>query len=180
MKILFMLTGSIACYKSAAAISKLMQSQCEVQTVATTSALQFLGAATLEGLTGRPVFQSLFEDGRRMDHIHLARWADLLIVNPATANTVNELGAGLGNNVVSSLVLTNNFLKPVWICPAMNAEMLKHPATQNSLSLLKKWGARILEGSDGNLACGEYGQGRLIEPDQLVTEVLSFRQRSSL
>lgn len=180
MKILFMLTGSIACYKSAAAISKLMQNKCEVQTAATSSALQFLGAATLEGLTGRPVFQSLFENGRHMDHIHLARWADLVIVSPATANTINELGAGLGNSVVSSLILANNFLKPVWICPAMNTEMIKHPATQNSLNLLKTWGARILEGTDGNLACGEYGQGRLIEPEQLVTEVINFRQGLSV
>jgi phosphopantothenoylcysteine synthetase/decarboxylase len=173
-KILFMLSGSIACYKSASAISKLVQSGFQIKTVATPSALKFLGEATLEGLTGTAVFKDIYESGRQMEHIHLARWSDLIIVSPATANTINDMAAGLGSNPVSALALANNFQRPLWICPAMNSEMIKHPATQNSLSLLKKWGARILEAPEGALACGEYGQGRLIEPEMLVSEIQNF------
>lgn len=174
--VLFMLSGSIACYKSAIAISKLVQDGCTVKTVATSAALKFLGEATLEGLTGQPVFKDIYEPGRQMDHIHLARWANLIVLCPATANTINDLAAGLGSNPVSSVALSNNFIKPLWICPAMNSEMMKHPATQNSLKLLRTWGSRILEATDGALACGEYGQGRLIEPEQLIIEIQNFRK----
>src|SRR4051812_25242236 len=102
-KILFQLTGSIACYKACGAISKLVQAGVEVQAVATASALKFVGAATLEGLTGRPVFTDVFEAGKMMDHIHLARWADLAVVCPATAGSLNRLAAGTGDDVVGTL-----------------------------------------------------------------------------
>src|SRR4051794_8153584 len=95
-KVLFQLSGSIACYKACAAVSKLVQSGMDVQAVCTSTALKFIGEATLEGLTGKPVFTDAFEPGRRMDHIHLARWADLAILCPATANSINRLASGLG------------------------------------------------------------------------------------
>ena len=93
--VLFLLTGSIACFKACAAISRLVQAGVTVQTVATPNALRFVGAATLEGLTGRPVFSDLWSPGRALDHLELARTADLALVCPATANTVNRVAAVL-------------------------------------------------------------------------------------
>src|ERR1041385_9245284 len=103
--VLFLLSGSIACYKACAVISRLAQAGVTVQTVATPSALRFVGAASLEGLSGRPVFTNLFEEGRALDHIELARAADLALVCPATANTINRLAAGLSDDPIGALFL---------------------------------------------------------------------------
>ncbi|MEO7598720.1 MAG: flavoprotein, partial [Opitutus sp.] len=100
--VLFLLSGSIACYKACTAISRLAQAGVTVQTVATPAALRFVGAPTLEGLSGRPVFSDVFEPGRALDHINLARAADLAIVCPATANTVNRLAAGLADDPIGA------------------------------------------------------------------------------
>ncbi len=173
--VLFLLSGSIACYKACTAISRLTQAGVTVQTVATPAALRFVGAATLEGLSGRPVFSELFEAGRALDHIALARHADLALLCPATANTVNRLAAGLADDVVGALWLAWELkTKPWWLAPAMNAHMWDHPATTASLEKLRGWGARVLDPVDGPHACGETGAGRLMEPDPIVGEVLAF------
>jgi len=172
--ILFLLSGSIACYKACAAISRLAQAGVNVQTVATPAALRFVGAATLEGLSGRPVFTDLFEQGRALDHIELARAADLALVCPATANTINRLAHGLADDPIGALFLAWEMKqKPWWVAPAMNGSMWDHPATEASLAKLREWGVRVLDPVDGAHACGEIGPGRLMEPDQIVTEVLA-------
>jgi phosphopantothenoylcysteine decarboxylase/phosphopantothenate--cysteine ligase len=172
--VLFLLTGSIACYKACAAISKLAQAGVTVQTVATPSALKFVGTATLEGLSSRPVFTDVFEPHRALDHIELARAADLAVVCPATANTINRLAAGLADDAVSTLFLAWELkTKPWWIAPAMNARMWEHPATSASLARLKSWGVRVMDPVEGPHACGEGGPGRLLEPEQIVSEVLA-------
>lgn len=170
-KILFKLTGSIACFKAAALISKLVQNNFEVQTVATTSALKFIGEATLEGLTGRKVLTDTFASGDLMGHINWAKWADLTIVYPATANTVNKLANGVGEDLISTLFLAHSFKTPYLIAPAMNTKMLAHPATQESLKRLRSYGVEILEPGSGALACGETGSGRLIEPEEALKEI---------
>ena len=132
-RILFQLTGSIACFKACWAISKLVQAGYQVQIAATQAALKFVGEATLEGLTGRKVFTDLFEPGHAMDHIHWARWADLSIICPASAGTINRLAAGIADDVVGTLFLAQdpvNRQPPCWIVPAMNALMWNHPATR--------------------------------------------------
>ena len=173
--ILFLLSGSIACYKACAAISRLAQAGVNVQTVATPAALRFVGAATLEGLSGRPVFTDLFEQGRALDHIELARAADLAIVCPATANTINRLAHGLADDPIGALFLAWEMKqKPWWVAPAMNGYMWDHPATEASLAKLRDWGVRVLDPVDGAHACGEIGPGRLMESDQIVTEVLAM------
>ena len=172
--ILFLLSGSIACYKACAAISRLAQAGVNVQTVATPAALRFVGAATLEGLSGRPVFTDLFEQGRALDHIELARAADLALVCPATANTINRLAHGLADDPIGALFLAWEMKqKPWWVAPAMNGYMWDHPATEASLTKLRDWGVRVLDPVDGAHACGEIGPGRLMEADQIVTEVLA-------
>src|ERR1700679_3372876 len=127
-RLLFLLSGSIACYKACFAISRLAQAGIEIRTVATPAALRFVGGPTLEGLTGHPVFSDLWQEGRAMDHIQLARWADLALVCPATANTINRLAAGLADDAPGALFLAWELRKkPWWIAPAMNHAMLAHP-----------------------------------------------------
>lgn len=174
-KVLFQISGSIAAYKAAHVISRLVQNGCEVQTVASTSALQFIGPATLEGLTGKPVITDTFQRGTMMDHIHLARWADLVILCPATANSINKLAAGIGDDFIGTLFLACERNKPYLIAPAMNEQMLKHPVTQKSLETLKSIGAEILETDTGLLACGEEGYGKLLDPDVILQKILSFK-----
>jgi phosphopantothenoylcysteine decarboxylase/phosphopantothenate--cysteine ligase len=172
--VLFLLSGSIACYKTCTAISRLTQAGVTVQTVATPAALRFVGAPTLEGLSGRPVFADLFESGRALDHIDLARAADLAIICPATANTINRLAAGLSDDPIGALFLAWELKeKPWWIAPAMNGRMWEHPATTESLEKLRRWGVRVLNPAEGAHACGEIGPGRLLEPEQIAAEVLS-------
>ena len=172
--VLFLLTGSIACFKACAAISRLVQAGVTVQTVATPNALRFVGAATLEGLTGRPVFSDLWSPGRALDHLELARTADLALVCPATANTVNRLAAGLADDPVGTLFLAWELdQKPWWLAPAMNHRMWQHPATIASLECLRGWGVRVLDPVEGPHACGETGPGRLLEPEALVAAVLA-------
>jgi len=172
-RVLFLLSGSIACYKACFAISRLVQAGVEVRTVATPSALRFVGKATLEGLTGQPVATDLWEPGRAMEHIGLARWADLALVAPATANTINRLAGGAADDLVGALFLAWELKKkPWWIAPAMNVAMYQHPITQASLQKLSGLGVTVLPTGDGALACGEEGAGRLLEPEKLVMDVL--------
>ncbi len=127
--ILFVLSGSIACYKACDAISRLVQRGHRVRTVATPAALRFVGASTLEGLTGEKVATDVFEPGAALDHIALARWADLAIVCPATANTLNRMAAGLADDLAGALLLAFERNKPLLVAPAMNPLMWSHPAT---------------------------------------------------
>lgn len=178
-KILFKISASIAAYKSAYLISKLMQNGFEVQTVMTNSALQFIGKATLEGLTGKPVLIDHFEDGKMMNHINLMKWADLIIFCPASANTINKMANGIADNLVTSLFLAHSWDKPYLIAPAMNTAMYKHPATQESLTRLKKWGVDILPTDSGYLACGDIGEGKLFDPDKIydhIIKILSIKE----
>lgn len=173
-RLLFLLSGSISCYKACHAISRLVQAGIEVQTVATPGALRFIGPATLEGLTGRAPFTDVWAPGRAMDHIQLARWADLAVVCPATANTLNRLASGLADDPVGALFLAWELKKKSWwVAPAMNCAMLAHPATQASIQKLETMGVRVLPGEAGALACGEIGAGRLVEPESLVLQLLA-------
>lgn len=162
--LLVILSGSIACYKSCEVISHLVQSGHRVRVVATASALRFVGAATLEGLTGEQVRTDLFEAGAALDHIALARWADLTLVCPATAHLLNRAAAGLGDDLATTLLLAHDWQKPLLIAPAMNPQMWSHPATTAAVAQLRRWGARFIDVGSGRTACGETGDGRLAEP----------------
>jgi phosphopantothenoylcysteine decarboxylase/phosphopantothenate--cysteine ligase len=171
-KILFQITGSIAAYKSAYLVSRLVQNGFEVQCVATPSALEFVGGATLEGLTAKPVLTEQFKPGDMMCHINLMKWADLILLAPASANTINKMAGGIADNLVASLFLAYNFDKPYLIAPAMNTNMFMHPATQASLEKLQAWGVEILPTETGYLACGDYGSGKMLDPDKVYDHIL--------
>lgn len=172
--ILFQLTGSIACFKACDLLSRLAKRGMAVQTVASAGALRFVGAATLEGITGRAPFIDLYEAGRTMDHIRLARWADLALLCPATANSINRLAAGVADDPIGALFLAWELeRKPYLVAPAMNATMWDHPTTRAAREKLTGFGARLLPVGDGRLACGEQGEGRLLEVEQLESLVLA-------
>lgn len=178
-RILFQLSGSIACYKACDLISRLVQRGIEVQTVASAGALRFVGEATLEGLSGRPVFTDVYEPGRMMDHVRLARRADVALLCPASADALNRLAAGLAGDAIGALFLAWEIAdKPYLVAPAMNATMWSHPATRASCKRLAGFGAQILPVAAGRLACGESGEGRLSAVDDIEAAVLAALGRS--
>jgi phosphopantothenoylcysteine decarboxylase/phosphopantothenate--cysteine ligase len=170
-RIAFVLTGSIACYKACDAISRLVQLGHSVRTVATESALRFVGVATLEGLTGERVLTGLFDPGVALEHIQMTRWADAVVVCPATANTLNRFAAGLADDLTGTLFLAHDRSKPFLVAPAMNPAMWLHPATRESVARLGGWGVRFIRIGEGRTACGEVGEGRMAEPADIVAAV---------
>lgn len=173
-RILLKISASIAAYKSAYLASAFVREGYEVEVAMSKNAERFIGRATFEGLTGRAVFSDVFEPHRMMDHIELSRWADLTLLAPASAHTLNAFAVGLAGDALGSLFLAHDWNKPYLIAPAMNQRMWKHPATQLSLKKLQKWGAWIFEPEHGYLACGEVGVGRLAEEDEILKTVKKF------
>ena len=173
--ILICISGSISAYKAATLASALKKNGHNVKTVTTESALKFIGPAALEGITGEPVLTDMFNPGHEIPHINLSEWADLIVLYPASAATIARLRMGLAEDLLTAVFLSNNFRKPYWISPAMNINMLSHPAVVENLEILKNWGARIIEPEEGVLACGTVGKGRAPEPDKMarmIEEVL--------
>jgi phosphopantothenoylcysteine decarboxylase/phosphopantothenate--cysteine ligase len=170
-KVLFAVSGSIAGIKAAAAVSQLVQRGHEVQVIATPAALRFVGSATWEGLTNKTVISDVFAEGHQMDHIHLARWADVLMLAPASANAIANWAQGAAPDLPSTLFLAFERTKPILLAPAMNKEMWAHPAVQKNLMILKGWNVQVLEPDSGSLACGEIGAGRLVSPEQIVNAI---------
>ena len=171
-RVLVMMSGSISAYKVCHVLSRLKQAGHDVEVVASPWALKFVGEATIEGLTGHPVRKSMFGSGAHMAHISLIRWADVVIVCPATANTINKLATGVGDDLMTTLFLAHDFTKPWLIAPAMNSKMYHHPVTQSSVAKLRAMGCEILETASGVLACGEVGDGKLLDSELLLQEVL--------
>ncbi|MGK9369852.1 bifunctional phosphopantothenoylcysteine decarboxylase/phosphopantothenate--cysteine ligase CoaBC [Melioribacter sp. Ez-97] len=167
-KILVGITGSIAAYKSLYLISRLVQNGCDVKVVATKSALQFVGSASIEGLTGNRVYNDLFESGTVMSHINLIKWCDLFIIAPATANAINKIASGIADDLLTSLALARDASTPFLIAPAMNTNMYFNPATQTSIAKLTEYGVIVLPTAEGYLACGDEGAGKLLEPEIIL------------
>ncbi len=170
-KVLLKVTGSIAAYKSAYLTSKLVQSGYDVKVVMSEAAVKFVGTVTFEALTGNPVYTDMFAHRESLSHINLIKWADIVVVAPASANTINAFVSGDGNSLITALFLAHDFNKPYLIAPAMNTNMYRHPATQKSLETLKDWGVTILDSDSGYLACGDTGIGKLLNPDKIFEEI---------
>ncbi|MBI3885117.1 MAG: bifunctional phosphopantothenoylcysteine decarboxylase/phosphopantothenate--cysteine ligase CoaBC [Opitutae bacterium] len=166
--LLFVFSGSVACFRSCDVVSQLVQQGHRVRVVATTSALRFVGAPTLEALTGSPVLSDMFQPGSALEHINLTRWADAVVVCPATAHTINRFAAGFGDDFAGALFLAHDRRKPWLMAPAMNPAMWSHPATQAAVEKLRGWGVEFLPVGTGRTACGEVGAGRLLDPAAIV------------
>lgn len=172
MNILLLMSGSIACAKATGLISAWVKQGHQVEVACTHSVAQFVGPATLEGFSGKPVLGDAFESGRAMDHIYLAQWADVVILAPATSNQINKLAHGIADDAVGSLwqAAWGRGI-PMLIVPAMNSHMWEYPATRDSLAKLHSWGVHILQPAAGALACGEQGVGRMLEVDEILQQV---------
>jgi phosphopantothenoylcysteine decarboxylase/phosphopantothenate--cysteine ligase len=163
--------GGIAAYKAADLTSRLVKLQYEVFPLMTEKARDFLGPLTLEALTGNPVLVG-YADGRKsgaMDHITLMKDTDLLVVAPATANTIAKCALGFADNFIAATYLANRH--QTLFCPAMNTGMLEHPATQRNMKQLQMDGVELLFGASGNLACGDVGPGRMAEPEDIMETI---------
>ncbi len=169
--IVLQVTGSIAAFKAGTLLSTLVKNGYDVQCVASDGGLKFLGEATLEGISGKAVKRSTFKTGEMMDHINLAKWADLFITYPASANNINRLNCGLADDLIGATYLANNFNKPYLIAPAMNVEMYDHPRVKQSIKELEKLGCYIFDTEDGLLACGDVGKGRVIDPGTVYHKI---------
>lgn len=172
--ILLVVSGSIAAFKAAALASKLVQDGHRVRVALSDSAQKFVGPATFEGLTREEVFTSTFESGRMMAHIDLMRWPDLVLAYPATAQTLQKFAQGLAHDFVGTLFSAYDFERPFWIAPAMNPSMWAHPNTQEAAKKLHGMGIAVIEPDAGRMACGEVGEGRLIEPEEMLAQIRAF------
>lgn len=170
--ILLAISGGIAAYKCAELVRLLIKQQVDVRVVMTQSALQFVTPLTFQALSGHPVYTELLtpEAESAMGHIELARWADILLVAPATANVVAKLSHGLADDLLSTLYLAATC--PVYVAPAMNQAMWHKPATQHNIQLLLAHGVQLIEPESGEQACGDVGVGRMAEPATICTRVL--------
>lgn len=167
-KILLCVCGGIAAYKSAELVRRLRDTGAEVQVAMTDNAQRFVTAQTFQALSHRPVRTSLWDEHAEaaMGHLELARWADRIVVAPATANTLAKLAHGFADDLVSTLCLASE--APLTVCPAMNHVMFRHPATQANIATLRARGVQVVGPNDGPLAEGESGPGRMSEPAEIV------------
>lgn len=170
-KILLIIGGGIAAYKSLELIRRLRQRGFAVRTILTKAGAEFVTALSVSALAGEKVFQDLFSltDESEMGHIELSRSADLLVVAPATADLMAKLAGGHANDLASTALLATD--KSVLMAPAMNVRMWNQPATQRNLAQLKKDGIVFVGPGDGKMACGEFGPGRMAEPDDIVAAI---------
>jgi len=167
--ILLCVGGGIAAYKAADLVRRLREAGADVRVAMTENATRFVTETTFQALSAAPVRTSLWDAAAEaaMGHLELARWAEMIVVAPATANLVAKLAHGMADDLVTTLCLAST--APLTLCPAMNHRMWLHPATQANITLLRERGARILGPADGPLAEGESGPGRLLEPREIVT-----------
>ena len=163
-RLLLGITGGIAAYKAAELARLLVKDGAEVQVVMTRAAGAFVGAMTLQAITGRPVREALFDAQHEaaMGHIELARWAELVVIAPATADFLAQMAAGMARDLLSTLCLATT--APLVVAPAMNQAMWRHAATQANVALLRSRGVTFLGPDEGAQACGDVGPGRMLEP----------------
>ena len=164
-------TGSIAAYKSADLVRKLVAAGAEVRVIMTPSATEFITPLTMQAVSGHPVHQALLNEEAEagMGHIQLARWADLVLIAPASADSLSRLVHGRGDDLLGAVCLAAT--SPLAVAPAMNQAMWKDPATQENVATLKGRGLHVLGPAEGEQACGDTGPGRMLEPDDLTREV---------
>ncbi|RPE74714.1 phosphopantothenoylcysteine decarboxylase/phosphopantothenate--cysteine ligase [Vulcaniibacterium tengchongense] len=167
-KMLLCVCGGIAAYKAAELVRRLRDAGAEVTVAMTEHARHFVGAATFQALSGRPVRTTLWDPAAEaaMGHIELARWADRIVLAPATADMLAKLAHGFADDLVSTLCLATT--APIAVAPAMNHRMWLHPATQANVALLRERGVAVIGPDDGPLAEGESGPGRMSEPAAIV------------
>ena len=173
-KILFIICGGVSAYKSLETIRLFKKNNAEIKTIITKSAKEFVTPLSIASLSQGKVYDDLFslENETEMDHITLSRWADVIIVAPATANTISKLSQGSSEDLASTVILASD--KQVFLAPAMNVRMWEHPSTKENLRILKNYGYKFIGPITGDMACGEYGEGKMSEPTDILNEITNF------
>ena len=173
-KILFIICGGVSAYKSLETIRIFKKNNAEIKTILTKNAKEFVTPLSVASLSQGKVYDDLFslENEAEMDHISLSRWADVIIIAPATANTISKLSQGSSDDLASTVTLASN--KQIFLAPAMNVRMWEHQSTQKNLKVLKSYGYKIIGPEIGDMACGEYGEGKMSEPLSIYNEIQNF------
>ncbi|QKG56225.1 phosphopantothenoylcysteine decarboxylase [Hymenobacter sp. BRD128] len=174
-RILLGVSGSIAAYKAAPLVRLLVQAGADVQVVLTEAAALFVTPLTLGTLSKKPVLTGFLRDaasGQWHNHVELGLWAEAYVIAPASANTIGQLANGLCPNLLSAVYLSARC--PVFLAPAMDLDMYAHPAVQQNIQRLRSFGNHVFDSPAGELASGLSGPGRMLEPEQIVTELTQF------
>ena len=173
-KLLIIIGGGISAYKTLDLIRKLKKSSFEIKTVLTKSGRQFVTPLSLVSLSGNKVYENLFdkENEAEIDHISLSRWADLILVVPATANLISKLSQGKAEDLATTIMLASN--KDIILVPAMNVRMWSHKATQENCKKLITYGFKFLGPTEGLMACGEFGKGKMLSINKIYQEIKNY------
>jgi len=173
-KILLIICGGISAYKSLEIIRLLKKRGAKVKTILTKSAKEFVTPLSISSLSQEKVYDDLFnlKNESEMDHISLSRWSDVILVAPATANTISKLSTGSSDDLASTVILASD--KNIFLAPAMNVRMWEHPSTKENLNKLKNFDYKIIGPETGDMACGEFGEGRMTEPDEIVKKIENY------
>ena len=173
-KILYIICGGISAYKSLETIRMFKKNGAEIKTILTNSAKEFVTPLSVTSLSQGKVYSDLFsvENETEMDHITLSRWADVILIAPATANTISKLAQGTTDDLASTVVLASN--KKIYLAPAMNVRMWEHQSTKQNLKKLTGYGYHIIGPEIGEMACGEYGEGKMSDPKMISAEIDNY------
>ena len=173
-KILYIICGGISAYKSLETIRLFKKNGAEIKTILTSSAKEFITPLSVTSLSQGKVYGDLFsvESEIEMDHIALSRWADIILIAPATANTISKLAQGSTDDLASTVVLASN--KEIYLAPAMNVRMWEHQSTKQNLEKLRSFGYKIIGPEIGEMACGEYGEGKMLNPEKISIEINNY------
>ncbi len=173
-KILLIICGGIAAYKSLEIIRLLKKNGVIIKTILTKNGAEFVTPLSITSLSQSKVYQDLFDlqNEAEMDHISLSRWADLILIAPATANTISKLANGNSDDLASTVALASD--KNIFIAPAMNVRMWNHISTQENIAKIKTYNYKLIGPEIGDMACGEYGTGKMSEPEKIVNELKSY------
>ena len=179
-KILLVIGGGISAYKSLDLIRLLQKKGSSVKVVLTKSGKKFVTSLSVSSLSKNRVFEEMFDEKNKgkIDHISLSRWADLILVIPATANFMSKLSKGSADDLASTIILASN--KDIFLVPAMNVRMWLHKATQKNLNTLIEYGYKFIGPEDGEMACGEYGKGKMSSPRQILSFLHNFFKKKDL
>jgi phosphopantothenoylcysteine decarboxylase/phosphopantothenate--cysteine ligase len=173
-KILLIICGGISAYKSLELIRSLKKRGAQIKTILTESAKQFVTPLSVSSLSQEKVYGDLFslENETEMDHISLSRWSDLIVVAPATANTISKISSGSSDDLASTVILASN--KDIFLVPAMNVRMWEHPSTKENVVKLKNYGFNFIGPEIGDMACGEFGEGKMSEPKLIEEKIETY------
>ena len=173
-KILLIICGGISAYKSLELIRLFKKNGARVKTILTKNAKEFVTPLSVSSLSQEKVYDDIFsaENEAEMDHISLSRWADAVLVAPITANTISKVASGNAEDLASTVLLASN--KQIFLAPAMNVRMWEHPSTKENILKLKNFGYKIIGPEIGDMACGEYGEGKMTEPNEIVNTLKNY------